>query len=172
MRTVFALTLAALLAPFAGRAAPAETDTVTIGPWQVQASYRGSTFDRCVMSRVTDDGVETRFVRDVDGLSLAMTSPRWRLERGKSYPVELSAGSSKLDVDMSASSDSVTALIKDDRFVKSLKLADALDVKGAGATIRVALDRSADGFQRLESCFEKNGTAVETNPFVAPPRSP
>ncbi len=48
----------------------------------------------------------------------------------------------------------------------------ALNVVGAGATIRVPLDKSADAFDRLDQCVTKNERAVETNPFVAPARRP
>ena len=43
---------------------------------------------------------------------------------------------------------------------------------GAGATIRVPLDKSTDAFDRLDKCVEKNERAAETNPFVAPARQP
>ena len=45
------------------------------------------------MSRMTKDGIEARFTREEAGLSLVMTSPRWELEKGKTYPVEFVAGS-------------------------------------------------------------------------------
>lgn len=53
-----------------------------------------------------------------------------------------------------------------------MKVADALDVKGEGATIKVALDKSAAGLERLEACYAKDGSATETNPFVAPKAKP
>lgn len=124
------------------------------------------------MSRTTDDGVDVRFTRDADGLDLTMSSPKWRLGRGKRYPVELMAGSSTLQADVAAAGNSVSLPIKVGKFLRSLKLADGLDVKGRGAIIKVALDKSAAGLDRLEACYAKNGSANETNPFVAPKGKP
>ncbi len=152
--------------------AEAPADAVAIGPWKVEAVSKGQKFDRCTMSRTTDDGVDVRFTRDAGGLDLTMSSPKWKLGRGKSYPVELSAGSSSLQADVAASGNAVSLPVKDERFLKSLKLADGLDVKGEGATIKVALDKSAAALDRLEACYAKNGSATDTNPFVAPSGKP
>ena len=145
---------------------------VAIGPWKVEAVSKGQKFERCTMTRTTDDGVDVQFSRDAVGLDLSMSSPKWKLGRGKSYPVELAAGSSVLQADVAASSNVVSLPVKDERFLKSLKLADGLEVKGEGATIKVALDKSAAGLDRLEACYAKNGSATETNPFVAPKIKP
>lgn len=145
---------------------------VAIGPWKVEAVSKGQKFERCTMTRTTDDGVDVQFTRDAVGLDLSMSSPKWKLGRGKSYPVELAAGSSVLQADVAASSNVVSLPVKDERFLKSLKLADGLEVKGEGATIKVALDKSAAGLDRLEACYAKNGSATETNPFVAPKIKP
>ncbi|MEG9524180.1 MAG: hypothetical protein MIL41_00040 [Hyphomicrobiales bacterium] len=124
------------------------------------------------MTRTTDDEVDVRFTRDADGLDLMMSSPKWKLGRGKSYPVELAAGSSTLQADVAAAGNAVSLPVKDERFLRSLKLADGLDVKGEGATIKVALDKSAAALDRLEACYAKNGLATERNPFVAPSGKP
>lgn len=155
-------------------AAHAETpaDAVAIGPWKVEAVSKGPKFERCTMTRTTDDGVEVRFTRDADGLDLTMSSPKWKLGRGKSYPVELAAGSSTLQADVAASGNTVSLPVKDEKFLRSLKLADGLDVKGEGATIKVALDKSAAALDRLEACYARNGSATERNPFVAPSGKP
>ena len=152
--------------------AQAPEGTVAIGPWKIEAVSKGQTFERCTMSRTTDEGVAVRFTRDADGLDLTMSSPKWKLGRGKSYPVELAAGASVLKADVEASGNAVSLPIRDDRFLRSLKLADALEVKGEGSTIPVALDKSAAGLERLEACYVKNGSATESNPFVAPSRKP
>ncbi|WCS23759.1 hypothetical protein LOK46_21715 [Methylobacterium sp. NMS14P] len=163
------LAFAALILSVMSVSAVAQTPegTVAIGPWKVEAVSKGQKFERCTMTRTTDDGVEVEFARDAAGLDLTMSSPKWKLGRGKSYPVELAAGSSVLQATVAASGNAVSLPVKDERFLKSLKLADALDVKGEGATIRVALDKSAAGLDRLEACYAKNGSATETNPFVA-----
>ena len=62
--------------------------------------------------------------------------------------------------------------IKDKKFTQGLRAASALNVVGAGATIKVPLDKSTAAFERLDECVEKNSRAVETNPFVAPARQP
>lgn len=152
--------------------AEAPADAVAIGPWKVEAVSKGPKFERCTMTRTTDDGVEVRFTRDADGLDLTMSSPKWKLGRGKSYPVELAAGSSTLQADVAASGNAVSLPVKDEKFLRSLKLADGLDVKGEGATIKVALDKSAAALDRLEACYAKNGSATERNPFVAPSGKP
>lgn len=155
-------------------AAHAQTSegTVAIGPWKVDAVSKGQKFERCTMTRTTDDGVDVQFTRDATGLDLTMSSPKWKLGRGKSYPVELAAGSSTLQAEVAATGNAVSLPVKDERFLKSLKLADSLDVKGEGATITVALNKSAAGLDRLEACYAKNGSATETNPFVAPKSKP
>ncbi|SDM56457.1 hypothetical protein SAMN05216360_102455 [Methylobacterium phyllostachyos] len=164
-----ALTLAAVTAAAAEQS---KDEAVVIGPWKVEAVTKGQKFERCTMTRTTDDNVEVEFARDAAGLDLTMSSPKWKLGRGKSYPVELAAGSSVLQATVAASGNAVSLPVKDERFLKSLKLADALDVKGEGATIKVALDKSAAGLDRLEACYAKNGSATETNPFVPPKAKP
>lgn len=168
--SAFALALATVLP--AAAAEQAKDEAVTVGPWTVEAAYKGKAFERCTMARTTDEGVEVRFARDADGLDLTMSSPKWKLGRGKSYPVELAAGTSVLKAEVEASGNAVSVPVKDDRFLKSLKLADALEVRGEGSTIPVALDRSAAGLERLEVCYAKNLAPTETNPFVAPSRKP
>ena len=101
-----------------------------------------------------------------------MASPRWRLKRGNSYPVDLIAGSTSIMTNVNASKNAVSLAIEDERFLKALRLADELDVKGAGSTISVALDKSAAGLERLDTCYTKNTKSTETNPFVAPSRKP
>lgn len=172
MRTPSLAVVLALTAVPAVAQQPPRDEAVAIGPWKVEAAYKGQKFDRCTMSRTTDDGVEVRFARDADGLDLTMSSPKWKLGRDKSYPVELAAGASVLKADVAASSNAVSLPINDERFLRSLKQADGLEVKGEGRTIQVALDKSAAGLERLESCYSRNATSTETNPFVAPSRKP
>jgi hypothetical protein len=172
MRSMLAIFLLAA-SSFPGLAAEQlNAEAVAIGPWQIETTFKGQKFSNCTMSRTTEDGVEVRFVRDTDGLNLSMSSPKWKLGRGKSYPVELAAGTSVLKAEVAASGNVVFVPINDDRFLKSLKLADGLEVKGEGSTIQVALDKSAAGLERLEGCYTKNLAPAETNPFVAPNRKP
>lgn len=142
---------------------------VSIGPWQIDASFTEERkLDRCVMSRMTKDGIEARFTREQDGLSLVMTSPRWELDKGKTYPVEFVAGSTSWKAEVTATSDAVHISLADQLFNDALKKANSLEVRAAGKTITVALNRSAAAFARLERCYQTNNKAGETNPFVAP----
>jgi hypothetical protein len=112
------------------------------------------------------------FIRTDDGLTLVLSSPNWKLDRGKEYPVKVNLGPLSFDDQVAAESNSVSIDIKDKKFSTGLRSASALSVVGAGATIRVPLDRSTAAFDRLDQCVEKNSKAVETNPFVAPARQP
>ena len=147
----------------------AEDAKISIGPWQIGANFTEERkLDQCVMSRTTKDGIEARFTREEDGLSLVMTSPRWELDKGKAYPVEFVAGSAAWKADVTAASDAVSVSLTDQLFNDALKKANSLEVRAAGKTITVALNRSADAFARLERCYQTNNKAGETNPFVAP----
>ena len=143
--------------------------SISIGPWQIEASFTKSCkLDRCVMRRTIEEGVETQFIRGPEGLSLMMSSPRWELQKGKKYPVEFFAGTQGWKANVSAASDEIRITLTDEHFNDELKSADLLEVRAAGATIKVPLDKSAAALARLESCFETNSKATQTNPFVAP----
>lgn len=149
--------------------AASEEKSVLIGPWKIEASFtKGQVFDRCSMSRTVDNGLESRFNRDEGGTSLTLTSPRWKLDNGKTYPVEFAAGSHVWKTDVTATADTVRVALTDDRFNKALRNANRLEIRGAGATLRVPLDKSSAALARLERCYDTNRNASETNPFVAP----
>ena len=142
---------------------------ISVGPWQIDADFTEERkLDQCVMSRTTKDGIEARFTREEEGLSLVMTSPRWELDKGKTYPVEFVAGSAAWKADVTATNDAVRIAMTDQLFNDALKKANSLKVRAAGKTITVSLNRSADAFARLERCYQTNNKAGETNPFVAP----
>ncbi|MGE4251845.1 MAG: hypothetical protein AB7F09_20845 [Parvibaculaceae bacterium] len=146
-----------------------EEKSVLVGPWKIEASFtKEQKFDRCTMSRTVDNGLEAKFARDQAGMSLTMTSPRWKLDSGKTYPVEFAAGSVIWKTDVAATADTVRVALTDERFDRALRNANRLEVRGAGATLRVPLDKSAAALARLERCYETNRNAGETNPFVAP----
>jgi hypothetical protein len=146
-----------------------EDATVAVGPWQIGANFTDERkLDRCVMSRTNKEGIEARFTREEDGLSLVMTSPHWELDKGKTYPVEFAAGSTTWKADVTATSDAVRIALKDQLFNDAMKKANSLEVRGAGKTITVALNRSSAAFARLEHCYQTNNKVGETNPFVAP----
>ncbi|MGE5260731.1 MAG: hypothetical protein ACM3MH_07620 [Actinomycetota bacterium] len=158
--------------PVSAAFAAEDAETDTIGPWQIEAVFKGDTFDRCSISRKLDDDIVATFVKTGDDLTLELSSPNWKLDRGKSYPVKMALGPKSFDEEVTAEASSVSFPVKDDKFTAALRSANALNVVGAGATIRVPLDRSSDAFDRLDQCVTKNERAVESNPFVAPARRP
>ncbi len=149
-----------------------EATTDTIGPWTIEATFKGDTFDRCSITRKLDDDIAAAFVKTNDTLTLELSSPNWKLDRGKSYPVKMTLGPKSFDEEVAAEASSVSMAITDEKFAAALRSASVLNVVGAGATIRVPLDKSRDAFDRLDECVAKNEKAVETNPFVALARRP
>ena len=167
----FAIAAVLGLPPRASQAAE-ESKSDTIGPWEIAATFKSDKFDRCSISRKLDDDIVADFVRTDDGLSLVLSSPNWKLDRGTQYPVKINLGSLSFDDQVAAEANSVSIDIKDKKFTTGMRSASALNVVGAGATIRVPLDKSRAAFDRLDECVEKNSKAVQTNPFVAPARQP
>jgi hypothetical protein len=165
------LAAASLAVPISAFAAE-ETKSDTIGPWEIEATFKGDKFDRCVINRKLDDDIVASFVRTGDDLALELESPNWKLERGKTYPVKMTLGPLSFDTEVAAEPNSVSMTVADEKFAAALRNASALNVVAAGATIRVPLDKSRLAFDRLAQCVEKNDMAVATNPFVAPARRP
>jgi hypothetical protein len=149
-----------------------EHPTVTVGPWNIATTFKADKFNNCSMSRSVS-GLGIAFVRNEDGLLLSLDSTKWKLERGKAYTVRLAAASQTVEAKALAETKGVTIAFADRSFNEMLRTANALEVKGEGATVRVPLDKSALAFERLESCFDKNSREnTEVNPFVAPSRRP
>jgi hypothetical protein len=170
MRTTIALSLALFLTTPV--VAWAEDQAIAVGPWTIAASSRGDKFDSCTMSRSTND-LDVSFIRNQDGLILLLESSKWRLERGKAYPVTLVAGSWSIEAKASAETEDVTIALTDRSLNERIRTANILEVMGEGAALRVPLDGSTAALSRLESCFVKNSRqSSETNPFVAPNRKP
>jgi hypothetical protein len=168
MRKSFALLFAIIFAPSAAQSRDGQT--VSIGPWAIATHYKTDKFENCSMSRSAGE-LGITFVRAQDGLLVLLDSPKWKLNRGKAYPVRLVAGSRSVNAQAVAEPKSVTIALEDSRLNSNLRLANVFEVRGEGTTLRVPLDRSAAAFERLETCFTKRETA-ETNPFVAPDRKP
>lgn len=146
---------------------------VEIGPWSIQVSLiDGVTFDRCIMSRTTENDIEVRFTRSATGLGLDLSSERWQLDDGARYDVTFAADQRTWEAEVAATATSVSVALTDDAFNDGLRLANNLEVRGAGATIIVPLDSSSAALARLESCYERNSATEITNPFVAPTRTP
>jgi hypothetical protein len=157
--------------PAVARAAE-ESKSDTIGPWEIEATFKGDKFDRCSINRTLQDDIVATFVRTSDGLVLELESPNWKLERGKQYAVKMTLGPLSFDTEVAAEPSSVSMDVKDKKFFAGLRHANALNVVAAGATIRVPLDSSTAALDRLDQCVEKNSEAIQTNPFVVPARRP
>ena len=166
-----AVFVCSVLATSSAFAQPVE-QTVAIGPWEIATTYKAGKFDSCSMSRTAGD-LAVSFVRAEGGLLLLLDSTKWKLERGSAYPVRLAAAGQSVEAKALAETKGVTIALAENSFNAKLRTANALDVRGEGAALRVPLDKSALAFERLEMCFEKNSrTGPETNPFVAPNRTP
>src|SRR5262245_45152002 len=164
MRTQFTVLFIGFLAASAV-AEPRDYQTVTIGPWAIATTYKADKFESCTMSRSAGE-LGIAFVRDQDGLMARLDSSKWKLNRGKAYPVRLVAGSRSVDAQALAETKSVTIAFEDPRLNSELRLANVLEVRGKGATLRVPLDGSPTAFERLETCFNRRETA-KTNPESA-----
>lgn len=172
MRAIIAFACLSILAKPALAQRPPDIQTLAVGPWTVATTYKADKFENCTMTR-SSDGLGIMFVRNQEGLLLSLDSPKWRLERGKAYSVHLSAGSRSVDAKALAESKSVTIALADAPFNERLRIANVLEVRGEGMTLRLPLDGSAAALERLDVCFDKNlRQSPESNPFVAPTRRP
>ena len=123
----------------------------TIGPWEIEATFKDNKFDHCAISRKVDEIVAS-FLRTSEGLSLTLQSPNWKLEQGKNYPVRMKAGAASWNTDVAAETNSVSVPISDKKSKEGLRAASVVAVEGAGATIRIPLDQSRAALDRLEQC--------------------
>ena len=143
---------------------PPENQTVTVGPWAVAPTYKANKLESCTMSR-SDGELGITFVRAQDGLLVILESQKWKLDRGKAYPVRLTAGSRSVDAKALAETKSVSITLADSRLNSRLRSVSNFQVHAEGATLRVPLDGSSTAFERLEECFNRS-QAPEKNPFV------
>jgi hypothetical protein len=105
------------------------------------------------------------FVRARDGLSFILESKKWKFDRGKSYPVRLTAGSRSVNANALAETKSVSIRL-DDRLNSSLRSANNLELHAEGATLRVPLDNSSIAFERLDECFNSREARLKQIPRV------
>ena len=161
-----------LLVPASAAHAVEESKSENIGPWEIEATFKADSFDRCSISRKLDNDIVASFIRTTDELTFLLESSNWKLDRGKQYPVKMTLGPQSWDTKVAAEQNSVSVGVDQDKFEKGLKSANALDVVAAGATIKVPLDKSTAALERLEDCVVKNSGAATTNPFVVPSRRP
>ena len=132
---------------------------------------KGDKFDNRTMSRSTND-LDTNFIRDADGLLLLLESPKWRLERGKAYPVTLIAGSRSIEAVLGLNQGSEHTL--PDRLLNERMELEHLRSSRRGCDVKSTVGRKHSSFvARLEACIEKNSRQnSDTNLFVAPNRKP
>ena len=93
MRTLMGAALITLFIPLA--MAQSAEEKVSVGPWEIATSFRGSTFVHCEMRRGVE-GLGVTFLRAEDGRVLLLDSSKWKLDRGKTYNVKLAAGGSRI----------------------------------------------------------------------------
>jgi len=140
---------------------PRELQTVTAGPWTIRPVYKASKLKSCTMSRSdSDPGIS--FVRAQNGLSLILESKKWKLDRGKFYPVHLTAGSRSVNATAMAETNSVNITLADTKLNSRLRSANNLQLHVKGAMLRMPLHSSSIAFERLEECFN-TGEAPERN---------
>jgi hypothetical protein len=96
---------------------------VTVGSWEVATSYRAGKFDSCVMNR-SAGGRGISFTRTQDGLLLFLDSPKWKLDRGKAYPVRAVGGSQSVEAKALAETRGVTVALADRPFNGKLRGTD------------------------------------------------
>ena len=165
-----AILASATLAIAAGHAAD-DRQSQDLGPWKIETIHKGDKLDRCSINRPLKDDIVARFVRTSDAMTLELESPKWKLERGKAYPVKIAVGSLSLDAEVAAEPQSVSLGLDDEKLENALRNASSLNIVAAGATIRVPLDKSAAAFDALRQCAEEKGETVATNIFCAPANS-
>jgi hypothetical protein len=143
---------------------PPENQMVAVGPWAIARTYKANKLESCSMSR-SDGELRITFVRAQDGLLVILESQKWKLDRGKAFPVRLTAGSRSMDAKALADTKSVSIALADSRLNSRLRSVSNFQVHAQGATLRVPLDGSSAAFERLEECFNRRD-ATDTNPFV------
>jgi hypothetical protein len=141
-----------------------ENQTVSAGPWTIGPTYKANKLQSCTMSR-SDSEPGITFVRAQDGLLAILESQKWKLDRGKSYSVRLTAGSRSVEAKAMAETKKVSITLADSQLNAKLRSVNRLLVQAEGATLLVPLDGSSKAFERLEECFNPR-EAPETNPFV------
>jgi hypothetical protein len=142
-----------------------------LGPWEIETIYKGDKLDHCSINRSLQDDIVARFVRTTDEMTLELESPKWKLERGKNYPVKIAVGSLSLDAEVKAEPQSVSLDFDNEKLESALRNANTLNIVAAGATIRVPLDKSAVAFDELAKCVDEKTETVATNIFCAPANS-
>ena len=103
----------------------------------------------------TDDIVAS-FVGPATDLALELEFAELEARSRQELSGEDNVGPLSFDTEVAAEPNSVSMDVKDKKFEAGLRNASALNIVAAGATIKVPLDKSTDGLERLEQCVEKN----------------
>src|SRR5215475_7241371 len=123
-----------LLTPVALAEPKAQDDqTVTVGSWSIATNYKTDKLESCTMSRSAGE-LGITFIRASDGLLLVLDSSKWKLNRGKAYPVRLVAGSRSVDAQALSEIKNVIIAIEDSQLKSKLRMANNFEVRGEGAT--------------------------------------
>jgi hypothetical protein len=168
--SIAAIAASVTLAIASGHAAE-DRRSQDLGPWEIETIHKGDKLDHCSINRSLQDDIVARFVRTTDDMTLELESPKWKLERGKNYPVKIAVGSLSLDAEVKAEPHSVSLDFDNKKLESALRNASTLNIVAAGATIRVPLDKSAVAFDALAKCVEEKTETVATNIFCAPATS-
>ena len=73
--------------------AAAESTSKKIGPWEIEATFKGDKFDRCSINRKLNDDIVASFVRTGDDLALELESQLEARSR-QDYPVKMKSARS------------------------------------------------------------------------------
>jgi hypothetical protein len=148
------------------RDAHQELGATQIGPWRVRA-WNAPTggFSGCTAHRL-DDGVVASFGRSSSGYSLALGSPQWQLEEQGPVAVTLVAGSASAQAEafVTRRTNLLVMLQRNPalvpRIVNEFKRADAIEIRGAGVTVRVPSSEAAAALAELDRCWREHGGAA------------
>src|SRR5262249_6488832 len=105
------------------------------------------------------------FGRARDGLSFILESKKWKLDRGKSYPVRLTAGPRSGEAHAPRETKNGSSRLARNRLSSRIPSANNPQLRAEGATLRVPLDNSSVAFERLDECFTTR-EAPKINPLV------
>ena len=164
--------VASIAVPLAAGRAAAESKTDTIGPWEIEAAFKGDKFDRCSITRKLDDDIVATFVRTGDDLTLELSSPNWKLERGKLYPVKMALGPVSFDEQVAAKFGVGYDGRQGQEIHRRAPQRERAQCRRRRRHHPHSSRQEHGSIRPARSMRRKNERAVETNPFVAPARQP
>lgn len=161
-----------LLCVTVGRHAQAyQRDEFFVGDWSGYAYFNDEThaFSHCALAGDYKSNISLVFVWSESGLSLGLSKPRWKLDRGASYQFHM-----RID---SVWEQYVSAYVFSDhglrvdfgfdrRAINAFKRGYRLTVSTEGETFRFKLTGTAHGLARLNHCYSQNTRSAAANPFA------